>query len=91
MLANLKTEEERYVEQVFLKSELSVKAKMKHYIEHLCDKNEESLFKVQQEKKDRELAKTESNKETVRRGYTERMKGLVDMGLGLRMERSSFL
>jgi hypothetical protein len=47
---------------------------MKNYLQHLCDKNEEKLFKLKQRAIDRSLSRLACNKETVKTGYTLRMK-----------------
>jgi hypothetical protein len=54
---------------------------MKNYLEHLCDKNEETLFKLKQKSLDRCLSRLEFNKEAVRNGYTQRMKQLIEVSL----------
>jgi hypothetical protein len=81
LLQKLSEEEEKYVEEVLTQTELVVKQKMKNYIEKQTEKNEEMLFNFKQQIIDRSLAKLESNKSTVRNGYTERMRQLVEKGL----------
>jgi hypothetical protein len=57
---------------------MSAKSKMRNYLQHLCEKNEETLFKLRQQTIDRSLSRMEVNRETVRNGYTRKMKGLVN-------------
>ena len=47
---------------------------MKNYLDHLAEKNEETLFKLKQSAIDRSLSKLYGNKETIRSGYTQKMR-----------------
>lgn len=81
LLGNLRVEEERFVEAVLLRSKMSARSKMRNYLQHLGEKNEETLFKLRQRAIDRSLSRTETNRETVRNGYTRAMKDLVEAAL----------
>lgn len=53
---------------------MSAMNKMKNYLDHLVEKNEETLFKLKQSAIDLSLSKLEGNKETVSSGYTQKMR-----------------
>jgi hypothetical protein len=81
LIKNIKFEEERFADLVLANSELAVKEKMTNYMARQIDKFEETLFKVKQKESEQALSSLKSNKETVKCGYTEKMKELVDRGL----------
>lgn len=81
LLEHLRAEEQRYVDQILEATELGVRVRIKTYMSRQCEKYEEALFKLKQEEVQKTERKVECNKETVRRGYTEQMKTIVEKGL----------
>lgn len=62
LIGNLRLEEEKLVEAVLYRSRMSARSKMRNYLQHLCEKNEETLFKLRQKTIDRSLSRIESNR-----------------------------
>lgn len=69
------------MDALLYRSRMSARSKMRNYLQHLCEKNEETLFKLRQKAIDRSLSRIETNRETVRNGYTKSMKELIEAGL----------
>lgn len=66
---------------VLRSTDTNVREKMRNYIARQTEKYEEMLFKAKQEEAEKSLSSLKSNKETVKCGYTERMREVVDRGL----------
>lgn len=62
LIGNLRLEEEKFVEALLHRSKMSARSKMRNYLQHLCEKNEETLFKLRQKTIDRSLSRIESNR-----------------------------
>jgi|LakMenE01Jun11ns_1017448.scaffolds.fasta_scaffold6646479_1 hypothetical protein len=62
LIGNLRLEEEKFVEALLYRSKMSARSKMRNYLQHLCEKNEETLFKLRQKTIDRSLSRIESNR-----------------------------